>query len=77
MFLSRGNMIPLTLADKDKEQIIKKIGGTEEVRHHLANLGFAVGETVAVINSLNGNLILKIKESRIAIDENLARKIMV
>ncbi|MCR4947929.1 MAG: ferrous iron transport protein A [Treponema sp.] len=70
-------MIPLTLADKDKEQIIKKIGGTEEVRHHLANLGFAVGGTVTVINSLNGNLILKVKESRVAIDENLARKIMV
>ena len=70
-------MIPLTLADKDKEQIIRKISGTEEVRHHLANLGFTVGGTATVINSLNGNLILKIKESRVAIDENLARKIMV
>ena len=70
-------MIPLTFSERDKEQIIKKIGGSEEVRHHLANLGFSVGETVTVINSLNGNLILKIKESRVAIDENMARKIMV
>ena len=70
-------MIPLTFSDKEKEQIIKKIGGNEEVSHHLANLGFAVGGTVSVINSLNGNLILKVKESRVAIDENLARKIMV
>ena len=70
-------MIPLTFSDRDKEQIIKKIGGSEEVRHHLANLGFSVGGTVTIINSLNGNLILKIKESRVAIDEIMARKIMV
>ena len=69
-------MIPLTFSDQEKEQIIKKIGGNE-VRHHLANLGFSVGGTVTVINSLNGNLIIKVKESRVAIDENLARKIMV
>ena len=70
-------MFPLTFSDKDKEQIIKKIGGSEEVRHHLANLGFTVGGTVTVINTLNGNLILKVKESRKAIDENLAKKIYV
>lgn len=70
-------MIPLTFSDRDKEQIIRIIGGSEEVRHHLANLGFTVGGTVTVINSLNGNLILKVKESRVAIDENMARKIMV
>ena len=70
-------MIPITFADQGKEQIIKKIGGTEEVRHHLANLGFTVGGTTTVINTLNGNLILKVKESRIAIYENMAKKIMV
>ena len=70
-------MIPITFADQGKEQIIKKIGGTEEVRHHLSNLGFTVGGTTTVINTLNGNLILKVKESRIAIDENMAKKIMV
>ncbi len=70
-------MIPLTVADKEKEQIIKKIGGNEEIRRHLANLGFTVGGTVTVINSLNGNLIIKVKESRIAVGEDMARKIMV
>ncbi len=70
-------MIPLVFADSGKEQIIKKIGGSEEVRHHLANLGFTVGGTVTVINSLGGNVIVKVKESRIAINEEMARKIMV
>ncbi len=70
-------MIPLVFADSGEEQIIKKIGGSEEVRHHLANLGFTVGGTVTVINSLGGNVIVKVKESRIAINEEMARKIMV
>jgi len=70
-------LIPLVFADSGEEQIIKKIGGSEEVRHHLANLGFTVGGTVTVINSLGGNVIVKVKESRIAINEEMARKIMV
>ena len=70
-------MFPLTAADREKEQIIKKIGGSEEIRRHLANLGFTIGGTVTVLNSLNGNLIIKVKESRIALGEELARKIMV
>ena len=70
-------MIPLIFSDSVEEQIIKKIGGSEEVRHHLANLGFTVGGTVTVINSLGGNVIVKVKESRIAINEEMARKIMV
>lgn len=70
-------MIPLIFSDSGDEQIIKKIGGSEEVRHHLANLGFTVGGTVTVINSLGGNVIVKVKESRIAINEEMARKIMV
>ncbi|MDY6398194.1 MAG: FeoA family protein [Treponema sp.] len=70
-------MIPLIFSDSGEEQIIKKIGGSEEVRHHLANLGFTVGGTVTVINSLGGNVIVKVKESRIAINEEMARKIMV
>ncbi len=70
-------MIPLTVADKEKEQIIRKIGGNEEVRRHPANLGLNTGGTVTVINSLNGNLIIKVKESRIALDEGMARRIMV
>ncbi|MBB5224944.1 FeoA family protein [Treponema ruminis] len=70
-------MIPLVFANSGEEQVIKKIGGSEEVRHHLANLGFNVGGTVMVINSLCGNVIVKVKESRIGISEEMARKIMV
>jgi ferrous iron transport protein A len=70
-------MIPLIFSDSGEEQIIKKIGGSEEVRHHLANLGFTVGGTVTVINSLGGNVIVKVKESRIAINEELAKRIFV
>lgn len=70
-------MIPLVFASREEEQVIKKIGGNEEVKHHLASLGFTVGGTVTVVNSLNGNIIVKVKESRIAINEEMARKIMV
>lgn len=70
-------MIPLIVADKDKEQIIKKIGGNEEVKRHLENLGFVVGGTITIVNSLCGNVIVKVKESRVAINEDMARKIMV
>lgn len=69
--------MPLVLAEKEKPQIIKKIGGSEEVKRHLENLGFNVGGTVAVVNSLAGNVIVRVKEARIAINEDLARKIMV
>lgn len=70
-------MIPLVYADKEEDLVIKKIGGSEEVRHHLANLGFNVGGTVTVISSMCGNVIVKVKESRIGISEEMARKIMV
>ncbi|MBQ6782117.1 MAG: ferrous iron transport protein A [Treponema sp.] len=70
-------MIPLVFAEREEEQIIKKIGGNEEIKHHLADLGFTVGGTVTVVNSLNGNVIVKVKESRIAINEDMARRIMV
>lgn len=70
-------MIPLSLADPGKEQTIKKIGGNAEVRQHLENLGFVTGGSVAIISVMNGNAIVKVKESRIAISEELARKIIV
>ncbi len=70
-------MMPLTYSEKNKELIIRKIGGNEDVRRHLANLGLTVGGTLTVINSLCGNVIVKVKESRIALNEDLARKIMV
>ncbi len=70
-------MMPLSLAEPEKEQTIRKIGGTQEVRQHLENLGFTVGGTVTLINVLGENVIVKVKESRIAIGADLARKIMV
>ena len=70
-------MMPLTLADKGAELTILKIGGNPDVKQHLENLGFNVGTTVTVINTTNGNVIVKVKESRIALGEDLARKIMI
>ena len=70
-------MIPLCLADQGDPLIIKKIGGSPEVRQHLENLGFNVGSEVVIINSLGENLIVKVKESRVAVSDELARKIMI
>lgn len=70
-------MIPLSMADAGSPQIVKKIGGNPEVRQHLETLGFHVGGEVCIISTLAGNLIVKVKESRVAVDEALARKIMV
>jgi len=70
-------MIPLALADPGEETVIRRIGGNPEIKKHLEDLGFVVGGTVTVVNRLNGNLIVKVKESRIAINEDTARRIMV
>ncbi|MBO7374376.1 MAG: ferrous iron transport protein A [Lachnospiraceae bacterium] len=70
-------MMPLVLAECGEEQIIKKIGGSPEVKKHLEDLGFNVGGTVSIVNTLGGNLIVNIKESRVALSDELARKIMV
>ena len=69
--------MPLTLADVGQENIIKKIGGKQEVRAHLENLGFVVGGAVTVINAIGGNVIVNVKESRIAISKEMAQKIMI
>ena len=70
-------MIPLSLAEPGEVQIIKRIGGTPEVRAHLENLGFNVGGEVMIVNTLGENVIVKVKEARVAISDGLARKIMV
>ncbi len=70
-------MIPLTLADEGETNIIKKIGGLPEVKKHLENLGFVVGGNVMVVSQLGGNVIVKVKESRVAISREMAQKIMV
>ena len=70
-------MIPLCLAEKGEVQIIRRIGGTPEVRQHLENLGFNVGGEVMIVNTLGENIIVKVKECRVAVSDELARKIMV
>ncbi|MBO4342865.1 MAG: ferrous iron transport protein A [Clostridia bacterium] len=70
-------MIPLNMADAGRPQIIKRIGGSPEVKKHLENLGFNVGGEVCIVSTLAGNLIVRVKESRVAVSEELARKIMV
>ena len=70
-------MMPLNLANLDEEVMIRRIGGSQEVRQHLENLGFVVGGNVTVVTSLGGNIIVNVKETRVAISEEMARKIMV
>ena len=70
-------MMPLIVADMGTPQIIKKVGGNPEVKQHLENLGFVVGGTVTIVNSMAGNLIVNVKESRIAISREMAQKIMI
>ncbi len=69
--------MPLIYADLGQPQIIRKIGGSPEVKKHLEDLGFNVGGQVSVISSLGENLIVKVKESRVAVSDELAKKIMV
>ena len=70
-------MMPLALADRGEENIIKKVGGSPAVRLHLEELGFVAGSSVTVITAMGGNVIVKVKESRIAISEEMARRIMI
>ena len=70
-------MMPLSLATVGEQNTIKKIGGSPEVKKHLENLGFVVGGGVTVISTLAGNVIVNVKEARVAISEEMARKIMV
>ena len=70
-------MMPLALASAGEENIIKKVGGSPEVRQHLEELGFTAGSTVTVITQMGGNVIVKVRESRIAISKEMARRIMI
>lgn len=69
--------MPLALANLDEEYIIKKVGGRTETKKRLESLGFVPGSRVVLVSSLAGNLIVKIKESRVAISREMAMKIMV
>ena len=70
-------MMPLTFADVGQPQIIKRIGGSPEVKKHLEDLGFHVGGEISVINTIGGNLIVNVKECRVAVSKELANKIMI
>lgn len=70
-------MIPLSMADIGETQIIKKIGGNPEIKQHLENLGFNIGGEVVIVNALGESIIVKVKDARVAISDELARKIMV
>lgn len=70
-------MMPLTLADTGEENIIKKIGGNPNTKKFLENLGFVAGGTVTVISEIGGNVIVNVKDSRIAVSKEMACKIMV
>ena len=70
-------MMPLTLAEIGKENIVKRMTGKQQVKSHLEDLGFVVGSPITVINTIGGNVIVNIKESRIAISREMAQKIMV
>ena len=70
-------MMPLVFADVGAEQIIKKVGGSQEMKQHLADMGFVPGGGVTVVSTIGGNVIVKVKESRVAISREMAQRIMV
>lgn len=70
-------MMPLTFANTNEEYMIQRVGGKTETRQHLANLGFVPGGSIRVVNTMGGNLIVKVKDARIAVSKEMAQKIMV
>lgn len=70
-------MMPLTMAKSGETVTIRKISGKDEVRQHLAELGFVVDSDVTVVNEIAGNLIVQVRDSRIALDKTMANRIMV
>ena len=69
--------MPLTMAAKGETNYIRKVGGKEETRRFLENLGFTAGSTVSVVSEISGNVIVSIKDSRVAISREMANKIMI
>lgn len=70
-------MMPLSMVKEGEPSVIKKVGGKEETRKFLENLGFVTGGTVTVISQIGGNMIVNVKDSRVAIGRDMANKIMV
>lgn len=70
-------MMPLTMANAGEENMIKKVGGSPETRKFLESLGFVAGGSVIVVNQIAGNLIVNVKEARVAVSKEMAMKIMI
>ena len=70
-------MMPLALANIGEEYMIRRVSGNPEVKKHLEDLEFTAGGSITVVSALGGNIIVKVKESRVAISEEMARKIMI
>ena len=70
-------MMPRNFAAVGEENVIRKIGGSPETRKHLENLGFVVGGKVKVVQTIGGNLIVNVKESRVAVSKEMAARIMI
>ena len=70
-------MMPLTIAKTGEVNYIKKITGKDDVRQHLAELGFVVGEAVTVVSEIGGNMILNVKDTRVALDRSMTNRIMI
>ena len=70
-------MMPIVYASPNEENVIKKVGGNPEVKRHLEDLCLTPGAKAVLISKMSGNVIVKVKESRVAISEEMARKVMV
>lgn len=70
-------MMPLTLADTGEELMIRKVGGNDSTRKFLENLGFVAGGSVSVVSEIGGNVIVRVKDSRVAISKEMAQRVMV
>ena len=70
-------MMPLYMADTGEENIIRRVGGSPDMKKHLEDMGFVAGGAVTVLNTIGGNLIVKVKESRVAVSREMAARIMI
>ena len=73
----KDDMMPLSMVNEGEPQVIRKVGGKEETRKFLENLGFVQGATVTVVSEISGNMIVNVKDSRVAIGKDMANRIMV
>ena len=70
-------MLPLTYANVNEMNVIRKVGGNPEIKKHLEDMGFVSGAVITVVSAINGNLIVNVKDSKVALDKQLAGKIMI